>query len=71
MARLALALAAHLPAIHRLPERDGGMLRIGCLGRIADDKNVTAAFELLREVQKNRPAELVRIHVTGGTPERR
>ena len=48
-------LAAHLPAIRRGPGRDDGRLRIGCLGRIADDKNVTAAFELLREVQKARP----------------
>lgn len=55
-------LAAHLPAIQRAPERGDGRLRIGCLGRIADDKNVTAAFELLREIQKTRPAEL---HLAG------
>jgi len=55
-------LAAHLPAIHRGPPRGDGRLRIGCLGRIADDKNVTAAFALLREVQKTRPAEL---HLAG------
>lgn len=55
-------MAAHLPAIHRSPGRDGGRLRIGCLGRIADDKNVAAAFELVREVQKTRPAEL---HLAG------
>ncbi|MEQ1801134.1 MAG: glycosyltransferase family 4 protein [Gammaproteobacteria bacterium] len=55
-------LAAHLPAIRRGPGRDDGRLRIGCLGRIADDKNVAAAFELLREIQKARPAEL---HLAG------
>ena len=55
-------MAAHLPSIQRAPGRDDGLLRLGCLGRIADDKNVTAAFELLRLVQKDRPAEL---HLAG------
>ncbi|MDH5255378.1 MAG: glycosyltransferase family 4 protein, partial [Gammaproteobacteria bacterium] len=55
-------LAAHLPAVRRAPGRDDGKLRIGCLGRIADDKNVTAAFALLREIQETRPAEL---HLAG------
>jgi len=55
-------LAAHLPAVNRAAERSDGRLRIGCLGRIADDKNVTAAFELLRDVQRTRPAEL---HLAG------
>jgi glycosyltransferase involved in cell wall biosynthesis len=55
-------LAAHLPAIERRKDRGDGRLRIGCLGRIADDKNVTAAFELLRDVQRTRPAEL---HLAG------
>jgi hypothetical protein len=55
-------LAAHLPAVRRGPGRRDGRLRIGCLGRIADDKNVTAAFALLREVQRTRPAEL---HLAG------
>lgn len=55
-------MAAHLPAIERSPARDDGRLRIGCLGRIADDKNVKAAFELLRQVQLDRPAEL---HLAG------
>lgn len=55
-------LAAHLPAIERRKDPGDGRLRIGCLGRIADDKNVTAAFRLLREVQGTRPAEL---HLAG------
>lgn len=55
-------LAAHLPAVTRTTARRDGRLRIGCLGRIADDKNVTAAFELLRDVQGTRPAEL---HLAG------
>ncbi len=55
-------LSAHLPAIGRTPGRSDGRLRIGCLGRIADDKNVTAAFAFLRDVQRIRPAEL---HLAG------
>lgn len=60
-------MAAHLPTIPHVPRRDSGgrgdgRLRLGFLGRIADDKNVSAAFGLLREVQKTRPAEL---HLAG------
>ncbi len=55
-------LAPHLPVIRRAERRGGGPLRIGCLGRIADDKNITSAFELLREIQRTRPAEL---HLAG------
>ena len=60
-------LAPHLPIIERSRPhprelRTGGPLRIGCLGRIADDKNVGAAFDFVRAVQEARPAEL---HLAG------
>lgn len=55
-------LAAHLPEAGQRRGRDDGVLRIGCLGRVADDKNVTAAFDLLRAAQASRPAEL---HLAG------
>lgn len=55
-------MAHHLPA-ERAERRNGsGPLRIGFLGRIADDKNITAAFEFVREIQRERPAEL---HLAG------
>lgn len=55
-------MAAHLPEIRRSPARRDGRLRVGCLGRIADDKNVTAAFDLLGQLQTTRAAEL---HLAG------
>lgn len=56
-------LAEHLPAApERPPRRAGGPLRIGCLGRIADDKNTAEAFGLLNLVQRERAAEL---HLAG------
>jgi len=55
-------LAAHLPGFQGPAVRGPGPLRIGYLGRIADDKNVPEAFTLLREVQRSRPAQL---HLAG------
>ena len=55
-------LAAHLPAAGEDRAAPTGALRIGCLGRIADDKNTGAALELLRAVQAQKPAEL---HLAG------
>lgn len=55
-------LAPHLPAAGEPRAAPAGALRIGCLGRIADDKNTVAAFDLLRTVQADRPAEL---HLAG------
>lgn len=55
-------MAHHLPAARTALPREAGPLRIGCLGRIADDKNMAAAFELVRELNPTRPAEL---HLAG------
>jgi hypothetical protein len=49
-------LAEHLPApVDRVP---GSRLRVGYLGRLADDKNVLAVLELGRELQSRREVEL-------------
>lgn len=55
-------MAHHLPAARDVSPRKTGPLRIGCLGRISDDKNMTSAFELVRELNATRPAEL---HLAG------
>lgn len=55
-------MAAHLPAAAAAKARHAGPVRIGCLGRIADDKNVAAAFDLVARLNASQPAEL---HLAG------
>lgn len=55
-------MAAHLPAATAAATRAPGPLRVGCLGRIADDKNVGSAFDFVAQLQATRPAEL---HLAG------
>lgn len=58
--RVLYPLAEHLPAAP--PRSRAAVLRIGCLGRIADDKNVTDALDALATIRRVRDAEL---HLAG------
>jgi hypothetical protein len=56
-------MAPHLPAPPAAPAvRRDDVLRVGCLGRIADDKNILAALALVRRLQATQRVEL---HLAG------
>lgn len=58
--RVLYPLAEHLPAIGK--RTSGARLRIGYLGRIADDKNIVDAMAVVARIRRERPAEL---HLAG------
>lgn len=58
--RVLYPLAEHLPGPRERSR--AAVLRIGCLGRIADDKNVTDALDALATIRRVRSAEL---HLAG------